>query len=75
MIAARLRRVKLWPSSARPSGLRRTGRRVKLRPAFAEARRDYGGMAIVSGTYVERRIAAPHTWHASEMFLYLLELA
>ena len=33
---------------------------------------NYAGMAIVSKEFVERKIAAPHSWHAAEMFLYLL---
>jgi hypothetical protein len=32
----------------------------------------YAGMEAVGPTWVERRIAAPHTWHAAEMMLYLL---
>lgn len=32
---------------------------------------DYEGMHIISKEYVEKRIAAPHTWHAAEVFLYL----
>lgn len=35
---------------------------------------DYAGMSPVSQEYVDRRICAPHTWHAAEAFLYLLEL-
>jgi hypothetical protein len=35
---------------------------------------DYEGMAVVSRRYVERRLCAPHAWHAAEMFLYLSEL-
>jgi hypothetical protein len=34
---------------------------------------DYTGMRVVGESYVDRRICAPHTWHAAEMFLYLLE--
>jgi len=34
---------------------------------------DYEGMRAVSAEYVARRICAPHTWHAAEMFLYLME--
>jgi hypothetical protein len=34
---------------------------------------DFPAMSVVSGEYVQRRIAAPHAWHAAEMFLYLLE--
>lgn len=28
---------------------------------------------MVSDAYVKEKIGAPHTWHAAEMFLYLLE--
>ncbi len=35
---------------------------------------DYAGMSAVSQEYVDRRICAPHTWHAAEAFLYLLGL-
>jgi len=34
---------------------------------------DYEGMRIISEKYVDRRMAAPHTWHAAEVFLYLYE--
>jgi len=33
----------------------------------------YEGMKIIGEEYVRRRLAAPHTWHAAEVFLYLLE--
>jgi len=32
----------------------------------------YQGMALVSEEFVKRKLAAPHTWHAAEVFLYLL---
>ncbi|MFO7959161.1 MAG: hypothetical protein R6X33_18905 [Candidatus Brocadiia bacterium] len=34
---------------------------------------DYAGMSVVCEEYVERRIAAPHTWHAAELFLYIFD--
>lgn len=36
---------------------------------------DYAGMARVCTEYVERKVCAPHSWHAAEMFLYLLDAA
>jgi hypothetical protein len=40
----------------------------------AEASRaDYQGMRRVGEAYADRRVATPHTWHAGEMFLYLIE--
>jgi hypothetical protein len=33
----------------------------------------YDGMRRVAGEYVKARTCAPHTWHAAEAFLYLLE--
>jgi hypothetical protein len=35
---------------------------------------DYAGMGILSPLYVEQKLCAPHTWHAAEMFLYLIDL-
>ncbi|MDD6211360.1 MAG: hypothetical protein PUB21_12250 [Bacteroidales bacterium] len=35
---------------------------------------DYQGMRIIDEQYVEGRNASPHTWHAAEVFLYLLDL-
>ncbi len=35
---------------------------------------NYEGIRLLSGEYVRGRIAAPHSWHAAEAFLYLLEL-
>ena len=35
---------------------------------------DYEGMRLVYPEYVVEKIAAPHTWHASEIFLYMLDL-
>jgi hypothetical protein len=35
---------------------------------------DYNGMAIIDEQYVTNKNSSPHTWHASEMFLYLIEL-
>jgi len=34
---------------------------------------DYNGMARVSSEYVKLKVSAPHTWHAAEAFLSLLE--
>ena len=34
---------------------------------------DYGRMAAVLPGHAEARISLPHTWHAAEMFLYLIE--
>jgi hypothetical protein len=30
-------------------------------------------MALVSEEFVKQKLAAPHTWHAAEVFLYLFE--
>lgn len=35
---------------------------------------DYKGMAIIDEQYVIDKNSSPHTWHASEMFLYLIEI-
>ncbi|HEY6229287.1 MAG TPA: hypothetical protein VI282_19370 [Verrucomicrobiae bacterium] len=34
---------------------------------------DYNGMSIIGDAYVKQKLAAPHTWHAAEVFLYLLD--
>lgn len=34
----------------------------------------YSGMIPIDTVYTSGKIASPHTWHASEIFLYLLEL-
>lgn len=34
---------------------------------------DYTGMEIVDTIYVEQKNASPHTWHAAEVFLYLMD--
>ena len=34
---------------------------------------NYPGMKLVSKEYTDRKICAPHSWHAAEMFLYLLD--
>ena len=31
------------------------------------------GMRIISSDFVDKKIAAPHIWHAAEVFLYLYE--
>lgn len=36
---------------------------------------DYDGMALLSKAYTDQKLCVPHTWHAAEMFLYLLEQA
>lgn len=35
---------------------------------------DYKGMAMVDEKYVTAKNSSPHTWHASEVFLYLLKI-
>jgi hypothetical protein len=34
---------------------------------------NHTGMTIISDEYRQQRLAAPHTWHAAEIFLYLLQ--
>lgn len=34
---------------------------------------DYNGMAIINDKYRKDKISTPHTWHAAEIFLYLLD--
>lgn len=34
----------------------------------------YAGMGVIDPAYVDQHIAAPHTWHSAEIFLYLLDL-
>ena len=34
----------------------------------------YSGIATVDSAYVNDQNSSPHTWHASEIFLYLLEI-
>lgn len=33
---------------------------------------DYNGMAVIDSVFTWSKTSAPHTWHAAEMFLYLL---
>jgi hypothetical protein len=35
---------------------------------------DYNGMALIDQIFVNTKTSMPHTWHASEVFLYLLEI-
>ena len=35
---------------------------------------DYAGIKSLSGDLASSHIAAPHSWHAAEVFLYLKEL-
>lgn len=34
----------------------------------------YEDISLLSSVYAENKFSAPHTWHASEMFLYLIEM-
>lgn len=34
---------------------------------------DYNGLAMLDQVYIDQKLAAPHTWHAAEIFLYLLD--
>jgi len=34
---------------------------------------NYKAMLLISKEYVDRKICAPHSWHAAEMFLFLLD--
>jgi hypothetical protein len=49
-----------------------TGEQYPVTWEASASEANYAGMRIVSEEFVERRIAAPHTWHAAEMFLCLL---
>jgi hypothetical protein len=35
---------------------------------------QYNGMRLIDETFVAQKTCVPHTWHAAEIFLYLLEL-
>ncbi len=35
----------------------------------------YDGIKRISAEYTRRKVCAPHTWHAAEAFLYLIEEA
>jgi len=35
---------------------------------------DYNGMVLIDTIFVNKKTSMPHTWHASEVFLYLLEI-
>jgi len=34
---------------------------------------DYEGMAMIDEIYVNQKTSVPHTWHAAEVFLYLID--
>jgi len=34
---------------------------------------DYSKLNILDPIYVQQRTSTPHTWHAAEVFLYLLD--
>ena len=34
---------------------------------------DYKRLSVIDSIYVSKKTSAPHTWHASEIFLYLLD--
>lgn len=34
---------------------------------------NYSGLQLLSPIYMRKKLAAPHTWHAAEVFLYVLE--
>jgi hypothetical protein len=34
---------------------------------------DYDGMARISPKFTAAKLCMPHTWHAAEMFLYLID--
>lgn len=36
---------------------------------------NYSALEILDPIYVEQRLAAPHTWHAAELILYLMDQA
>lgn len=35
---------------------------------------DYPGMAVIDSQFVKEKTSVPHTWHAAEIFLYLIDL-
>ena len=57
-----------------PPPLHLLGTTYPLTWESAASQANYNGMKIIAPAYLERRIAAPHTWHAAEAFLYLWEL-
>ena len=34
---------------------------------------NYAGMALIDPVFVEQKTSVPHTWHAAEVFLYLMQ--
>ena len=35
---------------------------------------NYTGLSLLDPAYVTQKLSAPHTWHAAEIFLYVLKL-
>jgi hypothetical protein len=58
-----------------PPPMELTGEGYPLTWEAQAGQADYSGMRPVCEEYEARKICAPHTWHAAEMFLYLLELS
>ena len=59
--------IKSWITDLREPFDRNNGGEAKA----SQAR--YSGMDRVAPVYAEQKICTPHTWHAAEAFLYLLE--
>lgn len=56
-----------------PPPLHLAGNGIPLTWETEASEAHYAGMRVVSDGYAAQRHAAPHTWHAAEMFLYLWE--
>ena len=57
-----------------PPPMHLTGQGYPLTWEAHASQADYEGMRAIDAVFVERKLCAPHTWHAAEMFLYLHEL-
>lgn len=58
---------------ADPPPLHFSGTRFPLTWEANASDADYSGIAIVDSALTKNKICMPHTWHAAEMFLYLIE--
>lgn len=68
-----LNRTATGPSGAKRSPI--SNRDYPLTWEQDDSQANYSGLAALDKIYVEKKLSAPHAWHAAEVFLHAFTLA
>jgi hypothetical protein len=73
LVQSALNRTATGPSGAKRSAISNPDYPLTWEQDDSQA--NYSGLAELDKIYVEKKLSAPHAWHAAEVFLHAFTLA